>query len=399
MTRNRTKVRKILFLHESPVIGGAAKYLLDVLAGAVARGIETAACFCEPYTPPELVARARDAGAETLRLDLGLARPKARRIVSEFRKLLARAKPDCVFFNKRINWFDFRHMILAARTVGGVRRVAVEHYHPEPLPAYPPKRRPFKRIRPRQFLLRKKPSLYAHMLDAIICMNEAARRTFIEEYGYPADRTRVVYNGVDLSRFEAADRRRWRKRLGIADDELLVAHTGRHSHEKGVDILLESVALLPEEAWRKIRVALAGDGPEHEKLQSLARRLGVADRTTFLGVIEDVPGLLAAADLYVSPSRRESFGLSLAEAMASGLCAVATAVGGVPELIDSERVGLLVPPEQPRKIADAVLGLLHDEPLRKSKGRAAKKRIADFFTLEEMVQKTLDVIQGVGPDG
>jgi len=166
----------------------------------------------------------------------------------------------------------------------------------------------------------------------------------------------------------------------------LIVSVGRLYDAKGYDVLLEACVLLRDQG-RRFRVIVAGaDSPGHEADAVALRRLhadrGLADVVDLAGDITDVPALLRRATLYVQPSRAETFGLATAEAMAIGLPVVASATGGLRDLVIDGTTGLSVPPEQPHALADAIARLLDDADLRAALGRAARNRVRADFTPE-----------------
>ncbi|WP_299539336.1 glycosyltransferase [uncultured Streptomyces sp.] len=144
----------------------------------------------------------------------------------------------------------------------------------------------------------------------------------LRDWGVPAGRVHLVPNGIDAHRFRfrAERRRATRTRLGLPDGAFVAGGVGRLVPGKRFDLLVRAVAALPG-----VRLVLAGDGPERAALTALAARLGAGDRITLLGELADggpgpdVPDLLGAVDVFVSPSREESFGLAVLEALAAGL--------------------------------------------------------------------------------
>lgn len=201
-----------------------------------------------------------------------------------------------------------------------------------------------------------------------------------KRFGLKGRRARTIYNGVDVSRFApspsvdephapALDLRR----------DLTVLAVAHLIHQKGVDHLIRALACARNQA---LRLVIAGDGPEQANLAALAAELGVADRVELAGLRDDVPALLARADLFVHPAVwEEAFGLTIAEAMASGRAVIATRVGGIPELIEHRRTGLLVQPGNAGELARA-LDLLSDRPaLRRQLAENARVKAQQAFGL------------------
>jgi glycogen(starch) synthase len=153
-----------------------------------------------------------------------------------------------------------------------------------------------------------------------------------------------------------------------------IVFVGRLHAQKGVDTLVRAAALLPG-----VPVTLAGDGPERAAVELLARQLGVTDRVRVTGFRphREVPALLAGADVVVLPSRYEELGTALVEAMAAGRPVVASAVGGIPELVRDGVDGLLVPPGDPAALAGAIEKLLADPDLAATLGASGRARVAE----------------------
>jgi glycosyltransferase involved in cell wall biosynthesis len=206
----------------------------------------------------------------------------------------------------------------------------------------------------------------------VVANSSAAARADV-----PADKVVVIRNGIDVQLF--APREYHRKLRRIA----LVACL---REEKRIDLLIKAaprvLARHPD-----VEFVIAGDGSCRESLQTLARELGVAERLSFLGHRDDVPAVLATADIFAFPSRSDAFPNSIIEAMASGLPVVATAVGGIPELVDDGRTGVLVPSGDADALVRALIELL-DQPERAAAfGRAGRQRIEQTYSFDRMVQQ------------
>ena len=188
---------------------------------------------------------------------------------------------------------------------------------------------------------------------------------YIQDGGWPASKVHYLPNFVTVPKATPVSR----KSLATPEDAPLALVLGRLHPNKGFDVLIEAMAKLP-----KFNLWLAGDGPEREKLEDLAAMRGVKDRVHFLGWREDIPALLAAADMYVCSSRIEPLGNVVIEAWAAGVPVVATASDGPSELITDGENGLLTPIENADALAHAMQALAADDELRlqfKATGRAA----------------------------
>jgi glycosyltransferase involved in cell wall biosynthesis len=201
------------------------------------------------------------------------------------------------------------------------------------------------------------------------------------------DRCRVIPLGVDCSRFLPPERPR------VSHGSLLFV--GRLRYYKGLDGLLRALVDLP-----RARLTVVGDGPMKEEWQALGRRLGCADRVTFLGEVADeaLPGLYRRADIFVLPanSRAEAFGTVLLEAMASGLPCITTEVGsGTSWVVRDGRTGIVVPPREPAALANAIGKILDDEALSRRLGSAGRERVVQHFSFEKMVSSLQSLYEEV----
>lgn len=213
----------------------------------------------------------------------------------------------------------------------------------------------------------------------IIANSNTAKEVLCDREGIPPEKIRVVYNGIDAPKFEEAPGSGRGAAAPSGAERPVVVWTSRLHKEKGADLLPDIAAKVPKGSF-----VIAGDGPERYALETAVRLFGVEKRFSFLGWNQDVPGLLAASDLLLLPSREESFPLSVLEAMAAGLPVVAADVGGVRELVQDGKTGILVRKGDVQGFAAAVNRLAGDPALRKSMGESARK-IARGFTESKMI--------------
>jgi len=217
-------------------------------------------------------------------------------------------------------------------------------------------------------------------LGRTICCSEAVRASAILENGASPLRTEVVYNGVSVGRFG----RRLPAPKKTSPTLINVASLRRL---KGHRVLLESASRLSARGVR-FRLQLVGDGPERDYLERVTRALGLEDRVEFLGERDDVPALLARADLFVFPTTgREGLGLAAIEAMAAGLPVVASEIGGLPEVVRQGRTGYLVSPGDPDALEKAILDLLSEPEHARALGAEGRRRVEAHFGSEAMVAR------------
>jgi glycosyltransferase involved in cell wall biosynthesis len=168
---------------------------------------------------------------------------------------------------------------------------------------------------------------------------------------------------------------------------LVIGSASRLDSAAGLDLLLQAAS-----GWRRYLPAftllLVGDGPEAGDLRLLAADLGLQSRTVFAGDQGDPAALLGVMDVFVLPTREEAAPIACLQAMLAGKPVVATRVGGLEELVEHGSEGLLIPPEDPEAVAEAVLTLARDSALRHRLGRAARSRALSEFTLEREAERT-----------
>jgi glycosyltransferase involved in cell wall biosynthesis len=251
------------------------------------------------------------------------------------------------------------------------------------------------------FLVRRNPGsvlLYCLPIDAIIAISDGVRRALIQS-GVSADRIRVVPSGIDLTPYDAPfDRAEIRRRLGIAEDERIVLQLAALApHKSQADLL--AAAALALRTRPDLRFWIAGEGPLRSELEAQQERLGLEEKVRFLGFREDVTDLLRAADIFCVSSYLEGLGTSTLDAMAAGLPVVATRVGGIPEVVADGVSGVLVPPRDPRSLADAILALAGNPERRAAMGAAGRGRAQEFSadrTSEGTRRVYLEALAGPG---
>lgn len=238
-------------------------------------------------------------------------------------------------------------------------------------------------------------SLVARRADAIV-----ANSTFVaDRFGEARGRVRVIYNPIDLERFDPsrADGRAVRAELGLSEDTVVLTVVAHISPIKGQD---EAIVVLGDLIAAghdvvlllvgSVKFASAGARLDNlafgERLPALASELGVADRVRFLGERTDVPDVLAATDVLLMPFWREPFGRVAVEAMAMGVTVVASEVGGPAEIVRPDLDGILLPPRSPKVWSRTLEQLLPDTALRQRLGENARTRAADFSVEAHIAQ-------------
>lgn len=231
--------------------------------------------------------------------------------------------------------------------------------------------------------------------DCVVANSQVVAQAMRETERVPHHKLRVAYNGIDLARFSRLDleRRRTRKMLGIADDEILVGNISCMREVKGIPQFVAAARIVLE-TDPKLRFLVVGDGIDRDQVADSIHKYGLADNIYLAGAQTNVLPYLAAMDIGVLSSLAEGFSNSLLEYMASGLPVVATDVGGNREAL--EETGILVPPDDPAALAQAILRLRSSE-LRQQLGLAARRRVECFSLeraesrMEEIYSELLDL--------
>jgi len=211
-----------------------------------------------------------------------------------------------------------------------------------------------------------------------------------------------IRNGIPLAEYALGEevRRRWRAQEGYGEADLLFVSVARLSSQKDPFSLISAFA---GAAWHTpaLNLLLVGEGPLRSDIEALVRKMALEERVRFLGRRTDVPAILAAADVFVLSSLWEGNPLSVMEAMAAGKPVIATAVGGVPELVEDGVSGILVPPHEPEVLERAIMRLARDPALRQRMGKAAQKRALERFGVDRMAREYAHLYESLleGQDG
>ncbi len=226
----------------------------------------------------------------------------------------------------------------------------------------------------------------ARRTDRLIELTPAGIEEYLAEDIGQREQFRVIFSGVDFAPYDEAIRRREhiRDTLGIGPDTFLVGGVGRLEPVKGFTYFV-SAAYAIARAVPEAHFILAGQGSLDDELQAQAGKLG--DRFQFLGLRDDVPDLMAAMDVFLMPSVNEGMGRVLLEAGAAATPAVASAVGGVPDILVDGGTGILVPPCDPHGLADAVIALARDTERRRGMGEMARAMVVPAYGLDRMVEQ------------
>ena len=231
---------------------------------------------------------------------------------------------------------------------------------------------------------------------AVAIANSRAVAQDLLDEGIEADRIAIIPNGVDAEHMASGDRPAARAAMGILDDEIVFLCVANLIPYKGCFDLVEALAIANGRLGRW-RLLLAGsDKGIGAELAARARRAGISDRINLLGTCDDVPVLLAAADVGVLVSHEEGFSNSVLESMAAGLPMIVSDVGGNAEAIGVGEGGIVVPPRNTAALAEALVVLGNNEAMRLRCGRFGRERAQRLYTIDSCVSSLIRVLEICG---
>ncbi len=214
----------------------------------------------------------------------------------------------------------------------------------------------------------------------IVCVSKQVEFALLNWIPSNKGKTKVISNAVPIPKFLNS--------CSVKTYDILFV--GRLTKQKSVEILLKAIKILKNKYSKNLKIAIVGDGELKENLNNLTVELGVNREVKFLGVRKDVKELMVSSKIFVLPSRWEGFGIVIIEAMSNMLPVIATNVGGIPELIEDGKDGILVPPENPKALARAISNLLENEELREKLSKAAYRKVREKYSIDTYSVHMLD---------
>ncbi len=231
------------------------------------------------------------------------------------------------------------------------------------------------------------------LVDHALLPSEYLREVFTSA-GWTESEVTVIPIGIEPVAPPSVDAvRTTRHTLGIIDDAFMILFVGSLRRVKQVDVLIRAFQIVNQTHPRS-HLAIVGSGVKEQELEHLTATLGLKTQITFAGFITHPNDYFDACDLFVLPSREETFGVVLLEAMARAKPVVASDAGAIPEVVRNEETGLLVPSGDPALLAIAIQSLAASAPLRERYGRAGAERVHNMFTEELMHQRLNDFFRG-----
>ena len=230
--------------------------------------------------------------------------------------------------------------------------------------------------------------------DTYIAISNSLREIIQHSLGLPKSKVSTIYNGVDLERFDVADRH-------FNEQVNNIVAVGRLTPAKDYPNLLNAysllVHLLKKEKTAIPRLSIVGDGDLRKDIESMIRSLKLQNHVELLGVRKDIPEILRRADIYVMSSEWEGLSIALIEALAAGLPIVASNAGSNNEIVENGVSGLIVPIKNPQALAKSLYDLIANREMRESFSIAAAKR-AEIFSIETCAQKHMDLYRELMKD-
>lgn len=234
---------------------------------------------------------------------------------------------------------------------------------------------------------RKRCSRFIWLLNnEVVTISFDAKNKLLESNRIDANKIKVIYNGIKIDEFEISEENNYRKRLSLTDNDYVIGTVARLSLEKDQKTLIDAFEIICKQ-FENARLIIVGDGLLRAELEEHCVNLKIKNKVFFMGFRDDVANILNIFDVFVLSSRTEGISLTLLEAMAAGKPIVATDVGGNPEVVADGVTGVLVPTNDPIKMAKSIINILENKKLSKAMAGNGRKRVEEIFSQEKMVME------------
>lgn len=372
-------MKKVFFYTDTPIFGGAERQML-LLAQNLQKEKYIPSLICSNYESLEPMMEAwKNSGFDVYKLNV--MHKHDPRHYFQMGKLLKTKKPDLLHIHLW-NPGSCRYAFLAATE--DLPIVTTEH---DPFP-----------LKGMKKMLKIK---YLEKTSETITVSDSNKQLMISEYPEFEPDITTVHNGIDLDYFEKSilhmtsqEKNKIRHHILKADqkDRIILCIAALHPR-KGLDYLLEAMPDVLEK-FPDAKLAIVGEGPQKKDLQKIITRLKIDHRVMLLGYQEDIPKLLKCVEIFVLPSITEAFGLVLLEAMAAQLPILSTKTGGIPEIIQHMKSGLLVEPGKTQELTDGLNELLRNSALSQKIAFVGLHHVKEF-SARSMAEKTQAVYDKV----
>jgi len=353
---------KILFINSIQMFGGGEVWLLTMMRALMERGHDVH-LLCRPHVPLETRARAQGFNVSTINMR-GDFDPV---VIYKTWKLIRKLRVDVVCTNMDK---ELRFGGIAAKMAGVlaiVPRRGIDY--------------PLKNTWVYYWT-------YVHVASGVIANSFATKKSLTKNSPWLSpEKIRVIYNGVEYSRFSSAAKKDLRKELGIPKKDFLVGFVGQLDERKGVETLVKSFCFLSKKKAH-VTLLMVGEGKLKNRLMDMASQCH--GRVIFAGYRNDVDEVVKCIDVLVLPSFWEGFGIVLIEAMAAGKPVVTTRTSNMPEIVTDKKDGFLISPGDEDSLTKVLINLIEKPELKKEMGRLGQEKVQKQFTLEKMVDQTED---------
>jgi glycosyltransferase involved in cell wall biosynthesis len=361
---------RVVYMAHALQIGGAEEMLLNLVRGLPRAEFEPRVCCIHEAGPIGEEIRKSGTTVDVLGLTPGMRHPFA---VDAIRRYLRRVRPDVV------------HTLLLTASLYG-RLAAILARVPvivgSEVNVYERKRR-------RHVWIER---ALMSSTDCVVVSAESVRDFYLRQIHAAPAKVEVIYNAVDWNQTRATmPRADVRRALGLQVDDFVIGTIARLTEQKGHRFLFDAVAR--NGALKDVQLLLVGGGELEDELKRHAETLGIAARVHFVGPRRDLGDLLSAMDVFTLPSLWEGLPLSLVLAMGAGVPVVSTTVAGVPEVVETERTGLLVRPADATQLGDALARVATDAGLRDRLSQAASASVLPRFGADAYVDATARLYQ------
>ena len=362
------KIMKILFLSTHLNTGGITAYLYTLTKGLICRGIDVHIATSGGDMESEFFML----GAKLVNFDIRTKSelsPKIYLNLAKMRRYIKSNKIDIIHSHTRVT----QVMGQLLKSITGIPYVSTCHGYF--------KRRMSRRLAP-------------CWGDNVIAISNAVVDHLVNDFNVREEKIVLVPSGIDIDKFSVVDveiKKQRRKNLGL-NDEPVLGLVARLSDVKGQDILVAAM----ERVVKRIpnaKLILFGQGKLEGMLKGMVARLGLGNSVIFDSTINKPGECMSVLDVFVAPSRMEGLGLSVMEAQSCGLPVVASRIGGIPSLIEDNKTGILVAPQDIESLANAIIRLFEDKQFAEKLGIAARAHALKNYSSEKMIEKTIAVYE------
>lgn len=372
-----THMKKILFLITKSEIGGAQKYVLEIAGGAkdanfmVVVASEPSSYFYEALTNEGI----NFIEMKNIQRDINpLSDIKA---FFELIKIIKKEKPDIVHLNSsKIGVLG----ALASKLLRVPRVIFTAHGWAFNEPG----------SKSVKYLVIAVSRFAALFQDYIICVSNYDRNQAIKHKIAPLEKLIVIHNGIDAGKLKFLSRKEARARLNIGEKDLVAGTIANFYKTKSLDTTVLA-AISATHLSVNLKFVIIGDGPEKSKIEDLIKKYRLKEYFILTGALKQASQYLKAFDIFILPSKKEGLPYALLEAMAAKTACIASAVGGIPEIIKDKKNGLLMVDMTPGKLRDSIAFLIKNKKIMKEMELSAFETIQSEFSYEKMMKQTIEL--------